>query len=217
MEEIKLKATTRRETGKGPARRARLAGEIPGVLYGPGSEPVPLLVKSNDLMEVLYHAGGLSALIDLEIKDGKERKSQLAMIKEVQRHPLKDVILHVDFLSIARGRKITTKVPIAVVGEEKSLGIKEGGIVQHNLWEVEIECLPADVPENLPVDISELDIGQHLLVSDLELPPGVVILNPPDEIVTAILAPRTVAVEEAAAEEGEETAIPEAEETEEQP
>ncbi|MDD5448537.1 MAG: 50S ribosomal protein L25/general stress protein Ctc [Actinomycetota bacterium] len=216
MEEIKLKAAVRKETGKGPARRARLAGEIPGVLYGPGTEPVPLLVKSKDLMEVLYHEGGLSALINLEIKAGREKKNQLVMIKEVQKHLLKDMVLHVDFLGVARERKITIRVPVVVTGEEKSEGIKEGGIVQHNLWEVEVECLPTDIPESLPVDISQLNIGQHLLVSDLQPPAGVTVLNPPDEIVTAILAPRIVTAEEEAEEE-EVAAAPEAEETEEQP
>ena len=216
MEEIKLKAAVRKETGKGPARRARLAGEIPGVLYGPGTEPVPLLVKSKDLMEVLYHEGGLSALINLEIKAGREKKNQLVMIKEVQKHLLKDMVLHVDFLGVARESKITIRVPVVVTGEEKSEGIKEGGIVQHNLWEVEVECLPTDIPESLPVDISQLNIGQHLLVSDLQPPAGVTVLNPPDEIVTAILAPRIVTAEEEAEEE-EVAAAPEAEETEEQP
>ncbi|MDD5448927.1 MAG: 50S ribosomal protein L25, partial [Actinomycetota bacterium] len=150
------------------------------------------------------------------IKDGKEKKSQLVMIKEVQKHPLKDMVLHVDFLGVARERKITIRVPVVVTGEEKSEGVKEGGIVQHNLWEVEVECLPTNIPESLPVDVSQLNIGQHLLVSDLQPPAGVLILDSPEEIVTSILAPRTVAVEEKAEEE-EVAAAPEAEETEEQP
>jgi len=193
--ELKLTAETREETGKGPVKRLRVQGGIPAVLYGPGLLPHNLVVKKEDLGEVLHTEAGANVLIDLQVVDGKKKESHLVMIKEIQRHPFKEKFLHVDFVKVARDEKVTTKVPIAVSGEAESLGLKNGGTLQHNIWEVEVECLPADMPDHLYVDVSMMDIGDHLRVSDLTSPPGVTILTDADDTILTVLAPRVIEVE----------------------
>lgn len=193
--ELKLTAETREETGKGPVKRLRVKGEVPAVLYGPGLKSHNLMVKKEDLSEVLHTEAGANVLIDLQLVVGKKKESHLVMIKEIQRHPFKEKFLHVDFVKVARDEKVTTKVPIAVRGEEESLGLKNGGTLQHNIWEVEVECLPADMPDHLYVDISMMDIGDHLRVSDLVSSPGVTLLTEADDTILTILAPRVIEVE----------------------
>jgi len=210
--ELKLTAETREETGKGPVKRLRVQGGIPAVLYGPGLLPHNLVVKKEDLGEVLHTEAGANVLIDLQVVDGKKKESHLVMIKEIQRHPFKEKFLHVDFVKVARDEKVTTKVPIAVSGEAESLGLKNGGTLQHNIWEVEVECLPADMPDHLYVDVSMMDIGDHLRVSDLTSPPGVAILTDADDTILTVLAPRVIEVEVPEVAEVAEELAPEEEE-----
>jgi large subunit ribosomal protein L25 len=198
--EYKLKATKRTETGKGAARKARSRGEIPAVMYGLGGDTTSLTIKKEDLTDVLSSTAGSNVLLDLQVVDGKEKDNYLVMIKEMQKHPFKEKFLHVDFLKVARDTKVTMRVPISVRGEELSVGLKTGGTLQHNLWDVEVECLPAEVPDHLFVDISDSVVGDHREVSDLVVPKGVTILTEPGDIVLTILAPRLV-VEEAEEEE----------------
>lgn len=194
--ELKLKARTRAETGKGAARRIRAAGEVPAVMYGLGVEPQPLAVTREELQDVIHSESGLNVLIDLQVIDGKDKTDHLVMIKELQKHPFKERFLHVDFLKVARDEKVTMRVPITITGEEESIGLKAGGTLQHNLWEVEVECLPADVPDHLYIDISAIDVGDHLNVGALKSPPGVTVLADPEDVVLTILAPRLVVEEE---------------------
>lgn len=199
--EQKLVARTRKLTGKGGARRIRAQGEVPAIIYGLGLEPRNLAVKTGDVWDTIQGEAGLNVLIDLQVVDGKEKDSQLVMIKEVQKHPFKEKILHVDFLRVARDEKVTMKVPITLVGQEDSVGLKEGGTLQHTLWEVEIECLPADIPDELPLDISELDIGDNIRVSDLVVPGEVKMTADPEDVIVTVLAPRLLVEEEEEEEE----------------
>ncbi|MBU4194087.1 MAG: 50S ribosomal protein L25/general stress protein Ctc [Actinobacteria bacterium] len=194
--ELKLEARKRELTGKGGARKIRAQGEVPAVVYGLGTESRNLAVKKGDIWEAIQGEAGLNVLIDLQVVDGKEKDSHLVMIKEVQRHPFKEMILHVDFLMVARDETVTMKVPIKIVGEQESVGLKNGGTLQHSLWDVEVECLPADIPEGLSLDVSSLDIGDSLRVSDLDPPGEVSILVGPEDVVVNILAPRIVTEEE---------------------
>ena len=200
--EIKLKAEKRTESGKGPARRMREVGEVPAVLYGQGAEAQPLKVKQVELADVLHGKSGANVLIDLVVSDGKDKENHLVMVKELQRHPLKEKLLHVDFLKVARDTKVSMRVPITITGEEESVGLKAGGTLQHNLWEVEIECLPGDVPDHVFIDIADADIGDHLSVSDLNIPAGITVLADPGDVVLTLLAPRLI-VEEEEVEEAE--------------
>jgi large subunit ribosomal protein L25 len=215
--ELKLIAEKRDETGKGAARKARARGEVPGVMYGLGEAPVSLMVKKEDLSDAIASEAGLNVLLDLEVVEGKNRDNHLVMIKELQKHPFKEKLLHVDFLKVARDTKVTMKVPISIQGEETSAGLKAGGTLQHNLWEIEIECLPGDVPDHVFADVTEMEVGSHLSVSDLSVAEGVTVLTEPADMVVTILPPRLVAEEEEeeaaareeAAEEGPAAAPPE--------
>lgn len=199
--EYKLKAKKREETGKGAARKARARGEVPAVMYGQGGEPTSLTVMKDDLRDVLGSTAGSNVLLDLQVVDGKQKDNYLVMIKEMQKHPFKEKLLHVDFFKVARDTKVTMKVPIALTGEEDSVGLKTGGTLQHNLWEVEVECLPTEVPDHIFVDIKDAVVGDHRSVSDLEIPEGVTILTEPGDVILTILAPRLVVEEEVEEEE----------------
>ncbi len=208
--ELKLVAEKRDATGKGVARKLRAGGRVPGVLYGHGAEPITLSMDSRDLSHVLHTGAGANVLVDL-IVDGSQH---LAMPREIQRDLIHDRFIHIDFLAVSRDEKITVQVPVRVVGE--SPGVKAGGVVEHHLWDLQVECVPTDVPEAVEADISRLEIGMSLKVADLDPPPGCTILTEPDESVVAVVQPQApVEEEEAEVAEGEELAEGEAAEGEE--
>jgi len=200
MEE-KLTAEPRAGAGKGVARKMRAAGRVPAVVYGHGAEPVHVSVDAKDLYHVLHTAAGANVLIDLAV--GKDRV--LAMPREVQRDHLAGRFIHVDFLRIARDEKIAVEVPIHVVGD--SHGVKEGGVVEHHLWTLHVECFPQDVPSAIEADISALGINESLHVSDLDVPASLTVLTALEETVVSVVTPQILKVEEVApaeeaAEEG---------------
>lgn len=200
MAEQKLVAIKREGTGKGVARKLRAAGRVPAVLYGAGLESTPLSVDARDLFHVLHTGAGTNVLVDLVV-DGSEH---LILPRDVQRDHIRGRFIHVDFLAVRSDEKIRLSVPVRLVGD--SVGVKAGGVVEHHLWEVEIECLPADVPDAIEADISTLEIGMSLRVSDLVAPEGTTILSDPDASVVAVAQPQMAVEVEEAAEvvEGEE-------------
>lgn len=204
--ERKLKAVRRDGTGKGVARRLRTEGRVPAVVYGHGMEPLNVSVDARELFHLLHTDAGMNVLVDLRI----DHNQFLAMPREVQRDYMRGRFLHVDFLQIARDEKITVEVPVHIVGE--SHGVKEGGVVEHHLWELEVECFPQDVPTAIEADITRLGINESLKVADLAVPPKCAILTPKNEVVVSVVPPQVLRVEEEVAEavEGEE-AVAEAE------
>src|SRR5262249_5091150 len=148
--ERKLKAERREGAGKGVARKIRAAGRVPAVAYGHGADPLHLSVDARELFHILHTEAGMNVLVDLRV-DGD---TFLAMPREVQRDHLRGTFLHVDFIRIARNEKIAVEVPIHLIGE--SHGVKEGGVVEHHLWTLHVECLPQDVPSSIEVDITKL-------------------------------------------------------------
>lgn len=199
MAELKLVAEPRTDSGKGVARKLRAAGRVPAVLYGADVESTPLSVDSKELFHLLHTGAGSNVLVDLVV-DGHEH---LAIPRDVQRDHIHGRFIHLDFLAVRRDEKIHIQVPVRVVGE--SVGVKAGGVVEHHLWEVEVECLPTDVPEAIDVDITELEIGMGLRVSDLVAPQGATILANPEDSVVAVQQPQmAVELEEEEAAEGEE-------------
>lgn len=197
--EVTLEATPRTETGKGPARRARASGKVPAVLYGASVEATSLLVDAKQVGQALHTDAGSNVLINLVV-GGNSR--YLTIAREIQRHPIRGTILHVDFFNVKRDVKIHADVPVHVVGE--SHGIKEGGQLDHHLYELKVEALPTEIPTALEVDITALGIGDSLHVSDLRLPGGVEVLNPPDDLVLQVIEPIVMKVEEEIPEEAEE-------------
>lgn len=195
--ETKLTAEPRSDAGKGVARKLRSAGRIPGVLYGHGLESTPLSVDAHDLLLVMNK--GLNVLIDLELAGAKH----LTLAKDIVRDHVKGRYVHVDFMAINKDEKIVVNVSVAPVGE--SHGVKEGGVLEHHLWEVEVECLPFDVPEKIEIDISDLGIGDSQHVSDLRAPSDVEILTNAEELVLSVVQPQARDIEEEVVEgEGEE-------------
>jgi large subunit ribosomal protein L25 len=196
--EQKLVADKRDGTGKGAARKLRAAGRVPAVLYGAGVDSTALSVDAKDLYRVLHTGAGANVLVDLVV-DGDEH---LIIPRDVQRDHIAARFVHVDFLVVRRDEKIHLDVPVRVVGE--SAGVKVGGVLEHHLWEVEVESLPGDVPEAIEVDVSALEIGMSLRVSDLVAPQGATILTNPEESVIAVVQPQIVVEPEAEeAAEGE--------------
>ena len=188
-----MTAELRDSKGKGVARKIRFAGRGPGVVYGHG-DPINVTVDARELYHLLHTEAGVNVLVDLKV-DGQ---SYLAMPREVQRDLLRDRFIHVDFLRIARDEKISVEVPIHVVGESR--GVREGGVVEHHLWSLHIECLPQDVPSSVEADISDLGIGDSLKVVDLHVPDGLTIQTSLDDMVVAVVTPQVLRVEAPVAE-----------------
>lgn len=163
MESVALMATARTDTGKGVARKARAAGFTPGVLYGPGETPVALQVSTLEFMRI-YHGGhGENVLVDLTVDSGK---SQKVLFREVQLDPVSEKVVHVDFYHVSLTKVIRVHVPIHLEGIPDGVRLG-GGILQHVLREVEVECLPTDIPEGMTVDVTALEVHDAVHVSDL--------------------------------------------------
>lgn len=201
--EVTLRADARTETGKGFARRARASGRVPAVLYGSSVEPTSLFVDHKQMKQALRTEAGANVLINL-LLDGDSKF--LTIPREIQTHPIRGDILHVDFVNVARDVQINADVPVHLVGE--SHGVKEGGQIDQHAYEVHVLALPTDIPAGIDVDITELGIGDSIKVADLNVPEGVEILNDPEEPVVGVIEPTVMEVEapeeEVAAVEGEE-------------
>jgi large subunit ribosomal protein L25 len=203
---IELKTAPRDVLGKA-ARRLAPEGLIPGILYGHGVEPTSVSIDRHEF-ELLMVRETLSATV-LEVTVGDGEKVN-AIVKSLQKHPVKGSVLHIDLLAIDMKATITTPVPVSFVGDSE--GVKEGGILTQTLTEILIECLPTDLPDSIEVDIARLGIGDNVHVSDLVAPEGVTIQSDPDGIVVSITLPKAVEEEEPEDEllEGEEAAEGEA-------
>lgn len=184
--EVTLSARSRPLKGKGPARRARAEGLVPAVVYGRALDALPIAVEAKAMQHALHTKAGTNVLVNLDV----EGKRFLVVPREIQRHPIRGTLLHVDFVNIARDVEITADVPVHLVGDAH--GVKMGGLIEHQLWEIKVEALPSKIPPAIEVDVSDLDIGQHLRVEDLPVPAGVQILTPPEEIVASIVEPQVV-------------------------
>lgn len=191
-----ISARTREGTGKGAARTSRREGRIPGVLYGHGEESVSLSVDANELQKLVHSISIENTIVDLDIGKGEPYK---VLIREVQRHPFRDEFIHIDFFHVAMDEKIQVEIPIVLIGTPT--GVKnKGGVMDHQLRELEVFCLPGNIPEKVEIDVTNLDIGDSIHVSDIQLP-DVEVLTDLDRSVVAVLAPTVIEVEEAAAEE----------------
>lgn len=190
---VLIEAKKRDLVGKKNAKNYRREGYIPGVYYFHGNEAVPLLFEAMKLKQLL---SGTRALIDLKIEDQKEPLK--CFLKDFQQDPLTDETIHIDFQGVKMGEKITLEVPLILRGTP--IGVKTGGIVEHLIRELEIECLPSHLPEFLEIDISHMDIGDSIHIDELNFE-NLRILNDPEETVVLVETPRIVVEEEVAAEE----------------
>jgi len=193
MPEFVVPAESRSETGKNANRRLRSRGMIPGVVYAEGKDAVAVAVSPRELGTILKSAAGENTLFDLEL-GGSRRK---VILKQFQREPLRGKILHADFYEVALDKSIEVKVHVELEGTP--VGVKlQGGLVDFVTRELEVECLPADIPEKITVDISHLELNKHLRVSDLKVGDKVKILADPDVVIAHVVLPKAeVAVETA--------------------
>jgi large subunit ribosomal protein L25 len=202
---IELKTKIRTTTGNGPARRLRVSGQIPAVLYGPKTEPVLLSVDKSDL-ELLFKKGGIGQVVlNLVVQKNGETLTMPAMIKELQTHPVSRNFIHIDFYEIRMDQKITAKIPVVTTGKAK--GVELGGMLQIIRRELEVECLPLAVPGSIEIDISDLDIGDSIHVRDIKLEGEIEFLEEDDYTVVTVLSPKLEEEpeeEEEAEEEGAE-------------
>ncbi len=202
-----IEAQVREQSGTPSARRYRREGKIPGVFYYHGEEAVPLLFDSFQVSHFLSETHGL---LDLQIEG--EKQPRKCVIKEIQYDPLSDSIIHLDLMGVTMGEKVQVSVPLILTGTPE--GVKQGGILEHLTRDVEIECLPRHLPNQLEVDVSSLTVGESIQIKDLAFE-NVTILNDPNETVALVELPKAaIAAEVAAAEEAEAAAEAAAEEAE---
>lgn len=194
--QVKLSATPRTDVGRNSVKHLRSRGVVPAVIYGHKSQPGNLEINQREISALLSHAVGENILVELEISGGD---SKLSLIQEVQHHPVRGDILHVDFLEVAMDEMLHTEVPVEATGEAD--GVKNyGGLLEHSLRSLAIECLPKDLPEIIRVDVSALGLNQSLHVRDIVLPSGVKALTDPDLTVFIVAEPKVEAVSTAPAE-----------------
>ena len=184
MATVQFTAESRSDTGKGVARKLRAAGRIPGVIYGHARAPQPLSLNTRDFVHLLEKVSYATTVFELDVAGATSN----ALIREIQRHPYRKEILHVDFQELVAGEKVTVRVPIVYVGA--SIGVKEGGIIDQIMHELEIHVDPMQIPNHLDVDITNLGIGRSLHVSDLQLPEGIEVLDDENATVCTCAAPK---------------------------
>lgn len=188
--QVQLKAKSRTGTGKTLVKQLRSQGAIPGVIYGAHTQPFSIAIDMKDFEKALHHATSENVLVDLQVEESGKTKNRLALIQEVQHHPVTDKVLHVDFHEVSATEKLRTSVPVRAIGEPA--GVKTGGgILEYVMRDVRVECLPKDLPEAIEINVEALEIGQGVHVGDIEAPAGVTLLDNKEQAVFIVAAPIT--------------------------
>jgi len=197
--QVKLSARPRVEAGRNAVKQVRARGAVPAVIYGAKDEPTNLEISLKEIKQLLAHAVGENILVDLEIEENGKTTNRLSLIQEIQHHPVKGEVIHVDFHAVSATEEIEAEVVLEPVGE--SIGVKTyGGLLQQNLRALAISCLPQNLPEIITVDVSDLNVGGSLHIRDIKLPAGVTAIGDPELTVFLVSEP-TVADESAASAE----------------
>ncbi len=207
MSNISLNAQSRSDMGKGASRRLRRQEQVPAIIYGAEKEPKTIMLAHNEVKKAMENEEFYSQILDLNI-DGKKEQ---AVLKDVQRHPYKPIINHMDFLRIKANEKVNMPISLHFLNEDVAIGVKQqGGVVSHTMSEVEVRCLPADLPKFIEVDVANLELDHSLHLSELKLPKGVelVALAHGDQAVVAVHKTRAATEDEAPTEETAEAAEP---------
>ena len=204
MATANLSATPRTESGKGVARTLRRDGRVPGVVYGRARAAMPLSIDARELDRLLLHINAETTVIDLALDGGSTR----TLIREIQRHPLQRNVIHVDFYELVAGEKVTVNIPIVLVGVPAGVRVN-GGIMTQVLQELECTVDPSNIPNRIEVDVTEINIGHSIHISDLKVPEGVEVMDDPSGTIMIVSAPKEEVVATPAAEEGEASSEPE--------
>ncbi|MGR8920487.1 MAG: 50S ribosomal protein L25/general stress protein Ctc [Gammaproteobacteria bacterium] len=205
MNKFEIEAESRHDRGKGASRRLRRAGKVPAIVYGAHKDPVAIQLGHNDVLQHAEHEAFYSHILDLKI-DGTAEK---VVIKDMQRHPFKPFIQHMDFQRVDESEALTMRVPLHFLNEGTCVGVKQhGGVISHLMSDLEITCLPKDLPEYIEVDVAELDVGDAIHLGQLTMPEGVqitsLIQGGEDSLpVVQVIVPRAVVEEEAEGEAAE--------------
>lgn len=201
MEKVILKVETREGSGKRSAKDLRNKKLIPAVVYKGGKDALKLQLAASDLAEVLHTKAGENVIVTLKIAGGDSKaKDKTVVIKEIQREPIQSRILHVDFNEISLTEALKVNVPLTTHGEPE--GKKEGGTLEHVMWELQVECLPTDIPEKIEVDVSKLKIGEAIYVKNITAPEGVKVLTDPELIAMIVKPPKVEVPKEEVIAEG---------------
>jgi large subunit ribosomal protein L25 len=204
MKSVALNAFSRSLARRAGAKKLRSSGRIPAVIYGRQAKPQNLEVSAKEMQDLMHHAASENLLVDLQVKEDA-RPKRLALVQEVQHHPLSGKVLHVDFHEVAEDEKVTISVPVETVGE--AVGVKTGGgVLEHVLFKIKARGLPKDLPESITVDVTHLEIGKAVHLGEIKAPEGVELIGDKNIPVIAVAAPRTE--EEEAAEAAAAAAAP---------
>lgn len=202
MVQSPLRVKPRKRIGKSGAREVRKEGNIPAIFYGQGDDPVPLVVRPEELKRALSNSAGLNTVLELEIDDSESPAKKFSMVREIQKDPIKNRVIHLDFLAIDMKKSVRVKVPVNTRG--RSEGERRGGRLEKLMRTVDLECLPGDIPDSIEIDVTDLDVGDFVDIAGLSLGEGVRPIRDGSEKVVHVISQR----EEEAADE------PEAEEEE---
>jgi len=197
---LEINAQLRQDAGKGASRRLRRQGLVPAIVYGADREPQMISLVHNELVRYLEREAFYSQVLDLKFED----KSEKVVVKDLQRHPARPFVLHADFQRISAEEKIRMTIPLHFLNESSSKSVKRGGMLSHNLTEVEVSCLPKDLPQYIDIDVSDMEIGDIVHLSEIPLPKGVALAHAPDPDVPVVIAHGAQAQAEAVEEGGEE-------------
>jgi large subunit ribosomal protein L25 len=198
MQQFELNAEPRTDKGKGASRRLRRAGKLPGIVYGTEREAEPIALLHDELVHQLEHEAFFSHILTLTIGG----RSEKVVLKDLQRHPFRPIVMHIDFQRIDEAQELTMRIPIHFINEASCVGVKTAGaVVSRIMTEVEVSCLPKDLPEFIEVDLGPLDLGATVHLSDLRLPPGVSIYamkhgGDGSQTVASVHVPRAIEIEE---------------------
>jgi large subunit ribosomal protein L25 len=194
MKSVPLKAFPRTQTRRGPVKQLRTNGRVPATIYGRQNTPQNLEVNAREISDLIHEHVSENLLVDLSIENDASAK-RLALVQEIQHHPINGKVLHVDFHEVAENEKVTVQVPVETSGE--AAGVKNnGGVLEHVLFKLKVRCLPKDLPEQILIDVTALEIGKSIHIGEIKAPEGVEILGEKKTTVVSVAAPR--AEEEAA-------------------
>ena len=198
MKSVPLKAYPRTQTRRGGVKKLRDTGRVPAVIYGRQAKPQNLEISAKEIGDLIHHSASENVLVDLSVENDARAK-RLALVQEVQHHPLDGKVLHVDFHEVAENEKVIVQVPVETVGE--AAGVKTGGgVLEHILFKLKVRCLPKDLPEQIVIDVSHLELGKAVHLGEVKAPAGVEIIGDKHIPVVSVALPR--AEEEVAPAEG---------------
>ncbi|MGB7767755.1 MAG: 50S ribosomal protein L25 [Verrucomicrobiia bacterium] len=196
MKSVPLKAFPRTQSRRGGAKKLRNAGRVPAVIYGRETKPQNLEINAKEIGDLIHHSASENLLVDLSVQNDARAK-RLALVQEIQHHPLDGKVLHVDFHEVAENEKVTVMVPVETVGE--AVGVKTGGgVLEHVMFKLKLRALPKDLPEQIVVDVSHLELGKAVHLGEIKVPAGVEIIGDKSMPVATVAMPRTEEEEAAA-------------------